>query len=179
MHTAYVVFCVLFRPKKKGRVGKTSILLRYVQDEYVDGRQSTLQASYLEKHVVLPDHEGNDNQSNGNRYPSSNRSRREALLSIWDTAGQERFHSLGPIYYRDARGAVLVYDITDAPSFDRVKKWTRELRKMVGDGTRICITILGNKSDLERHRAVDARDARRYAEGVGATYVEVSAKTGR
>ena len=41
-------------------------------------------------------------------------------LNIWDTAGQERFHALGPIYYRDADGAVLVYDITDTDSFGKV-----------------------------------------------------------
>ena len=43
-------------------------------------------------------------------------------LSIWDTAGQERFHALGPIYYRDANGAILIYDITDADSFQKVTK---------------------------------------------------------
>lgn len=41
-------------------------------------------------------------------------------LNIWDTAGQEKFHSLGPIYYRDSQGAILVYDITDPSSFVRV-----------------------------------------------------------
>ena len=42
------------------------------------------------------------------------------LLSIWDTAGQERFHALGPIYYRDSNGAILVYDVTDEESFQKV-----------------------------------------------------------
>lgn len=41
-------------------------------------------------------------------------------LSIWDTAGQERFHALGPIYYRMSNGAILVYDITDEDSFQKV-----------------------------------------------------------
>jgi len=45
---------------------------------------------------------------------------RRATLSIWDTAGQERFHALGPIYYRDSNGAILVYDITDEDSFQKV-----------------------------------------------------------
>ena len=49
---------------------------------------------------------------------------------IWDTAGQERYHALGPIYYRDANGAFLVYDITDAESFHRVQQWIKELRKV-------------------------------------------------
>lgn len=60
-------------------------------------------------------------------------------VAIWDTAGQERFHALGPIYYRDADGALLVYDTTDTDSFAKVKTWVRELRKMVGEGIVLCI----------------------------------------
>ena len=72
-----------------------------------------------------------------------------------------------------------MYDITDRPSFDRVKKWNKEIRKMVGDDTKICITIVGNKVDLERQsRAVDSKEAKKYADSVGASFSEVSAKTG-
>lgn len=52
-------------------------------------------------------------------------------LSLWDTAGQERFHSLGPIYYRDAAAALIVFDITDIDSFERAKAWVKELHQMV------------------------------------------------
>ena len=45
---------------------------------------------------------------------------KRVTLNIWDTAGQERFHALGPIYNRDADGAVLGYDITDTDSFGKV-----------------------------------------------------------
>nr|XP_046197980.1 ras-related protein Rab-21-like [Oncorhynchus gorbuscha] len=62
-------------------------------------------------------------------------------LAIWDTAGQERFHALGPIYYRDSNGAILVYDITDEDSFQKVKNWVKELRKMLGN--EICLCIVG------------------------------------
>ena len=72
----------------EGRVGKTSILLRYTKGEYNDRQVSTLQASYLDKKVSIGG--------------------TTAHLSVWDTAGQERFHALGPIYYRDSQGAVLV-----------------------------------------------------------------------
>jgi Ras-related protein Rab-21 len=157
-----------------GRVGKTSILLRYVENTYDAACPSTLQASYLEKRVIIEDGTNNYSSSDGNAAAS----RREAQLSIWDTAGQERFHSLGPIYYRDAKGAILVYDVTDRPSFERVRKWTKELRKMVGDGDKICISIVGNKIDLQ-DRAVDTEEAKKYALSVGAAFLEVSAKTGR
>lgn len=49
------------------------------------------------------------------------------LFSFKDTAGQERFHALGPIYYRDSNGAILVYDITDEDSFQKVGVWGRAL----------------------------------------------------
>ena len=85
---------------------------------------------------------------------------KRVTLSIWDTAGQERFHALGPIYYRDANGAVLVYDITDADSFAKVKTWIKELRKMLGND--ISLAIAGNKIDLEKQRHVDHQTAEEY-----------------
>ncbi len=45
-------------------------------------------------------------------------------------------------------GAILVYDITDEDSFQKVKVWVKELRRMVGP--EICLIIAGNKADLER-----------------------------
>nr|CAD1839866.1 unnamed protein product [Ananas comosus var. bracteatus] len=85
-----------------GRVGKTSLVLRYVNNVFSEKQEATVQASYLKKRLVI---EG---------VP--------VTLSIWDTAGQEKFHALGPIYYRDADAALLVYDITDSDTFLRVKK---------------------------------------------------------
>jgi Ras-related protein Rab-21 len=141
----------------EGRVGKTSILLRYTKGEYNDRQVSTLQASYLDKRLTLGG--------------------TTAHLSIWDTAGQERFHALSPIYYRDADGALLVYDITDAESFSRVKKWVKELRKIVGSD--INITIAGNKCDMEKNRSVQESEATAYAESVGAAHFNTSAKTNK
>ncbi|XP_077492680.1 RAS oncogene family member Rab21 isoform X2 [Amblyomma americanum] len=98
-------------------------------------------------------------------------------LAIWDTAGQEKFHALGPIYYRDSNGAVLVYDITDEGSFLKVKNWVKELRKMLG--TDVCLTIAGNKVDLDKQRNVSAAEAEEYAASVGATHFHTSAKLNR
>ncbi|TMW61083.1 hypothetical protein Poli38472_014544 [Pythium oligandrum] len=141
----------------EGRVGKTSILLRYIKGEYDDRQVSTLQASYLDKRLMV------DNA--------------KVQLSLWDTAGQERFHALGPIYYRDADGALLVYDITDDESFKKVRTWVKELRRIVGDD--IDISIAGNKVDLQRNRKVSEDEAKRYAESVGATHFNTSAKLNR
>ena len=141
----------------EGRVGKTSILLRYINGEYNEKQVSTIQASYLDKRLVVGG--------------------RSAHLSIWDTAGQERFHALGPIYYRDADAALLVYDITDIESFNKVRKWVKELRKIVG--TDIIIAIAGNKIDLEKMRSVDDEEARLYASSVDASHFYTSAKSNK
>jgi Ras-related protein Rab-21 len=158
----------------KGRVGKTSILVRYVDDTYEEGTASTLQASFMEKTLKVGP--ASERQLvNGGKTET-------AKLSIWDTAGQERFHALGPIYYRDANGAVLVYDVTDKQSFERVKMWTKELRTMVGEEDRISIAIVGNKLDLiasgRTSRRVSTEDAMEYAKSVGAIHVDASAKEG-
>ena len=85
----------------EGRVGKTSLVVRYCQNTFRDDQQATIQASFLTKKLNV----------DGVKLE----------LAIWDTAGQERFHALGPIYYRDADAALLVYDLTDLDSFERVK----------------------------------------------------------
>ena len=63
-----------------------------------------------------------------------------------------------PLANRDADGAILVYDITDADSFSKVKIWVKELRKMVG-ADNISMAIVGNKVDMEKQRHVDAQEA--------------------
>lgn len=141
----------------EGRVGKTSILLRYTRGEYDEKQISTLQASYLDKKLMV--------------------SGVSVHLSIWDTAGQERFHALGPIYYRDADAALLVYDITDKESFNKVRKWVKELRKIVG--TDIMIVIAGNKIDLVKQITIPEEEAKAYAETVDASHFYTSAKSNR
>ncbi|XP_069844814.1 ras-related protein Rab-21 [Dipodomys merriami] len=138
----------------EGCVGKTSLVLRYCENKFNDKHITTLQASFLTKKLNI----------GGKRVN----------LAIWDTAGQERFHALGPIYYRDSNGAILVYDITDEDSFQKVKNWVKELRKMLGN--EICLCIVGNKIDLEKERHVSIQEAESYAESVGAKHYHTSAK---
>ena len=141
----------------EGRVGKTCLCLKYVKDTFTPDQESTIQATFLEKRLHI--------------------GRKSITLNIWDTAGQERFHALGPIYYRDSHGALLVYDITDRDSFSKVRNWVKELRKIVGKD--IVLMIAGNKEDLEKKRQVDVKEAEEYARSVGAEHMLVSAKTGR
>ncbi|KAL1130896.1 hypothetical protein AAG570_012137 [Ranatra chinensis] len=138
----------------EGCVGKTSVVLRYVEDKFNEKHITTLQATFLNKKLNIA----------GKRVN----------LAIWDTAGQERFHALGPIYYRMSNGAILVYDITDEDSFQKVKNWVKELKKMLG--SEICLTIAGNKVDLEKERTVPEEVAEEYSNSVGAVHVHTSAK---
>ncbi|XP_076246796.1 RAS oncogene family member Rab21 [Calliopsis andreniformis] len=138
----------------EGCVGKTSVALRYVEDKFNDRHISTLQASFLNKKLTIDGKKVN--------------------LAIWDTAGQEKFHALGPIYYRMSNGAILVYDITDEDTFQKVKNWVKELKKMLG--SEICLAIAGNKMDLEKDRSVSIEEAEEYAKQVGAMHYHTSAK---
>jgi len=138
----------------EGCVGKTSLVVRYVNNAFNDNHLTTIQASFLTKRLNI----------NGEKV----------MLSIWDTAGQERFHALGPIYYRESHGALLVYDITDIDSFQKVKNWVKELRKILG--TDIVLAIVGNKFDLEKNRVVSLESAEMYAASVGAKHYHTSAK---
>mmetsp|Transcript_4838 Transcript_4838/g.11822 ORF Transcript_4838/g.11822 Transcript_4838/m.11822 type:complete len:210 (+) Transcript_4838:2-631(+) len=139
----------------EGRVGKTSLLKRYVRGSFDDREAATQHAAFLEKAVVVTG--------------------RPVKLNLWDTAGQERFHSMAPIYYRDADGALLVYDVTDTESFDRVSKWVEELQVM---GTNCPVAIVGNKCDLQTQARVPLREAEAYAQQIGGRHYLASAKSG-
>eukprot|EP01006_Ploeotia_vitrea_P022380 TRINITY_DN54784_c0_g1_i1.p1 TRINITY_DN54784_c0_g1~~TRINITY_DN54784_c0_g1_i1.p1 ORF type:complete len:216 (+),score=8.92 TRINITY_DN54784_c0_g1_i1:31-678(+) len=96
-------------------------------------------------------------------------------LRIWDTAGQERFHALPPIYYRDADGVMVVYDVTCMSSFQGVQRWVEEVRHYLGTGAKIPIYVVGNKTDLANKQVRD-KDAQQLCDSIGAAHFLVSAK---
>jgi small GTP-binding protein len=75
------------------------------------------------------------------------------LCSRKDTAGQEKYNAIAPVYYREAVGAIVAYEITSRESFVKVKKWVSELEQHAPKG--IILTITGNKADLEGMRKVN------------------------
>ncbi|CAK9001127.1 Ras-related protein Rab-21 [Durusdinium trenchii] len=139
----------------EGRVGKTSLLRRYVSQSFDSDEASTQSAAYLDKVLQLRG--------------------TQVQLSLWDTAGQERFHALAPIYYRDADGALLVYDVTEPESFRRVAKWVEELQVA---GPQCALAIVGNKCDLQSQARVPKADAESYARSINARHSVASAKLG-
>ncbi|WWC66179.1 uncharacterized protein I206_100080 [Kwoniella pini CBS 10737] len=107
-------------------VGKSSLVLRFCQGDFNENTSPTIGAAFLTQKCRLEN--------------------RIVKFEIWDTAGQERFHSLAPMYYRNAQAAVVVYDITKAASLEKAKAWVKELQRQAN--ANIVIALVGNKVDL-------------------------------
>lgn len=131
-------------------VGKTSLMHRYVNDKYSQQYKATIGADFLTKEVTVDD--------------------KVATMQVWDTAGQERFQSLGVAFYRGADCCVLVYDVTNAKSFDNVKTWRDEflVHANVLSPETFPFVILGNKVDVEESKkTVSVKSAQELAKSLG------------
>jgi small GTP-binding protein len=136
--------------------GKTSILNRYIYEEFTPNTVPTVQPLFFQKKV----------KSDGI----------DVILEIWDTAGQEQYHALSPLFYRDADLGVVVFDLTDSSSFGKCKQWVSELRD--ARGLDIEIVLVGNKADLTAIRSVSMDSVEQFASLIQAEVVETSAKSG-
>jgi small GTP-binding protein len=92
----------------KPGVGKTSLVNQYVRGQFEVNTVATIGAAFMKKDVVV----------NGWNI----------MLQIWDTAGQERFRSMAPMYYRGAHAAILVFDVSQPDTLDKVEGWISELQ---------------------------------------------------
>lgn len=170
-------------------VGKSSLVLRFVNNDFQENKEPTIGAAFLTQKIQLPN--------------------RVIKFEIWDTAGQERFASLAPMYYRNAQAALVVYDLTKPTSLTKAKHWVAELQRQASPG--IVIALVGNKLDLCAEasdseantpapsegadseagetdeaetpetgdaRKVPTREAKAYAEEEGLLFFETSAKLG-
>jgi small GTP-binding protein len=133
-------------------VGKTSLLSRWHQGTFDLRQQSTIGAAFILTDFVY----------NSESYK----------LQIWDTAGEERFQALAPIYSQNAKGAILVFDLTRRESLEDLPRWRSCLLEDIP------IVIVGNKCDLEHARKVMYFDGSSAAKQMGADYFEASAALG-
>jgi len=136
-------------------VGKSGLILRYVDNSFTDSYISTIGVDFKQKIIQL-------NSS-------------LIKLQIWDTAGQERFRTITSSYYRGAHGIIIVYDVTDLESFENTKKWLSEIDRYANENTKKL--IMGNKCDLIDRKAVEYSTAKEFADSLGIPLIEVSAKS--
>ena len=137
-------------------VGKSSIILRYKTNEYLDIYNATIGIDYIFKKIEV---DGIN-----------------IKLQVLDTAGQERYHSIIPSYIRNAHGIFLVFDLSQKSSFENLDYWMNFIKKEkeVNENNLI---ILGNKNDLDKIREVSEEDIENFIKKYGNFQkFEVSAK---
>ena len=72
-------------------------------------------------------------------------------ISFYDTAGEERYHAVTACHYRNAKGTIIVYDVTNRDSFENVERWLKDVRELTSSDCQIM--ILANKTDVDRFSA--------------------------
>jgi small GTP-binding protein len=109
-------------------VGKTSIVNRYIRNNFNLYGESTIGASFCVK--------------------EQNTTYGIVRLEIWDTAGQERYNGLTPLYYRGATVCMIVYSVVDMESFERAKKWIKTIKDIKDENRKKIIMLIGTKIDI-------------------------------
>lgn len=124
-------------------VGKTALVHRYMKNTMPpEALRSTVAVEFGTRKIVL-----------------KTRPYRVQVV-LWDTAGQERFKSLTTHHYQGAHGALLVFDVTDASSFDRARQWVEELSENTPHSCKTA--LITNKCDLG-FREVSEEEVRCFA----------------
>lgn len=95
-------------------------------------------------------------------------------VNFWDMSGHPEFYEVRNEFYKDTQGAVMVFDVTDADSFDDLGNWVTEAKKFGLKNVPIC--VCANKVDMRR--VVSEDEARDWAQSQGFAYFETSAQTG-
>lgn len=142
-------------------VGKTTLIHKYVNNEFRADFKSTIGADFTAKEIVVE-----------NNYKID--------LQIWDTAGEIRFHSVGAAFYRGTDACIIVYDVTSRESFNRIKMWQDDLytKSGVDDIPTFPLIVFGNKKDLDDKREVTYEEASQWSKANRIPVLEVSAKSG-
>ena len=137
-------------------VGKTNLIKRFINDTFNKDSKATVGVEFLSKTYLI-------NQE-------------VFKIEIWDTAGQERYKAITTTYYKGAKGALIVYDITRKETFDSVDRWISELNNS-GDKN-MTMLLIGNKCDLDSQRQVTKEQGEEKAKAFKVAFLETSASSG-
>ena len=138
-------------------VGKSSIVLRFSDNRFDDNQLATIGIDYKTKYIKVKD--------------------ASVKVLLWDTAGQEKFRNIARQYYKGANGVLLIYDVCDRKSYERIGFWMDEL-KQNNEIEQLYIILVGNKIDNEKERKVTTEEGKRIADSFELEFFETSAKTG-
>ena len=137
-------------------VGKTNIMSKYLKNEFREDSKATVGVEFGSKQFNIQGH--------------------QIKAQIWDTAGQERYKAITSAYYKGAKGAFIVYDITRKNTFDSVNRWVSDISAAADK--KITLLLIGNKSDLEDQRQVNKEQGEEKAKELGLAFMETSACSG-
>lgn len=147
------------------KVGKTSLLSRYVEDQFRESYFQTLGANFLVKEVDVKNITNHlDEEKNINSFN----------IYVWDICGQRDKLFTTEYYFVQAVGALVVFDILNRESFEDLDFWINKLKELSGD---VPFIIIGNKIDKEEKRMVSKEEGKELAEQYGVEYIETSAKS--
>ncbi len=142
-------------------VGKTSLIRRYVLDQFDDRYIMTLGAKVSKKTLDL-------------KGPDGKRVGMELL--VWDIMGNKGFRELlREAYFHGAQGVLAVCDITRKESLQEIRGWIEDVHETVG---KVPVVLVANKADLRDRHAFGNEALEIIAEPYEAKVVKVSAKTG-
>jgi len=139
-----------------GGVGKSALTVRFIQGNFVEKYDPTIEDSYRKQVEV-----------EGQSY----------MLDVMDTAGQEEYSALRDSYMKTGQGFILAYDITSQQTFDQAQKLRVQIVRIKDDNEGIPIVLVGNKCDLEKDRVITTEVGSTFAKKHGLGFIEASAKT--
>jgi len=137
-------------------VGKTSLVYRFIENKFRENYKATLGVNLLKKELDIGGYGG-------------------VSAQIWDLGGQESFKSLRSLYLEGANGALVIFDMTDTNTFEKLNEWIQDFRKARGDAP---IILIGNKSDLKNQIKITEKEASKFAKNNTMELIITSAKTG-
>lgn len=150
-----VKICLLGDPA----VGKTSLIRRFVLDQFSDNYLTTIGAKVMKKTITVKGDDGAD---------------RNVTMMIWDLMGQREYEFLQSTYYKGAQGAIFVSDVTRTETLMNIRNWKKGMERITGQIPGILVI---NKWDLPQKKIKD-KDIKKASEEFEMQAITTSAKTG-
>ena len=132
-------------------VGKTSLFRKIVSERFEENLVSTI---------------GIDKKTLNITINTQDKGEKELEVYLFDTAGEERFRTISISYFRESKGLLIMYDITNLESFQNIENWLIEIKDSLGEDNNYLMILLGNKLDLVndnlKKREVETKEAENF-----------------